>query len=131
MKIWLNFFESHYSLPCLFHKLMKNEYVRHSGTLYHLSYNSHPDCQRVKMQLVKGLSIEDPGLWKICPKEYRHLLHNERRQELNKSVKKQYIKTLKTLLCTILKKVYNIFSLLKNVCNVFLKMYVTFFFKNV
>ena len=49
----------------------------------------------VKMQLVKGLGIEDPCLWKICPKEYRHLLHDERRQELNKSVKKQYIKTLK------------------------------------
>ena len=39
-------------------------------------------CQRVKMQLVKGLEIEDPGLWRICPKEYRHLLHDERQQEL-------------------------------------------------
>ena len=83
----VEFFESHYSLPCLFHKLMKNEYVHHNGTLYHLSYNSHPDCQRVKMQLVKGLGIEDPGLWKICPKEYRHLQHDERRQELSKTVK--------------------------------------------
>ena len=48
------------------------------------SYNSHPDCQRVKIQLVKGLGIEDPGLWRICPEQYRHLLHDERRQELNK-----------------------------------------------
>ena len=41
-----------------------------------------PECQRVKMQLVKVLGIEDPGLWRICPKEYRHLLHDERREEL-------------------------------------------------
>ena len=60
----VEFFGSHYSLPCLFHKLLKNEYVHHNGTLYHL--------------------------WRICPKEYRHLLHDERRQELNKSVKTIY-----------------------------------------
>ena len=83
----VEFFESHYSLPCLFHKLLKNEYVRHNGTIYHLTYNYHPNCQRVKMQLVKGLGVEDPGLWRICPKEYRHLLHDERRQELNKPKK--------------------------------------------
>ena len=59
-------------------------FLKHNGTLYRLSYNSHPDCQGVKMQLVKGLGIEDPCLWKIRPKEYRHLLHDERRQELNK-----------------------------------------------
>ena len=35
-------------------------------------------------RIVKGLGIEDPGLWRICPKEYRHLLHDERRQEMNK-----------------------------------------------
>ena len=35
-----------------------------------------------KCNLLKGLGIEDPGLWRICPKEYRHLLHDERRQEL-------------------------------------------------
>ena len=45
--------------------------------------NSHPDCQRIKMHLVKGLGIEEFELWK-CPKQYRHLLHDERRQELNK-----------------------------------------------
>ena len=52
-------------------------------TLYQLSYNSHPDCQRVKTELTKVLSVEDqPGLWRICPKEYRHLLRDERRSEL-------------------------------------------------
>ena len=64
-------------------------FKHHNGTFYRLSYNSHPDCQRVKMQLVKGLGIEDPGLWRICPKEYRHLLHDERRQELNKPIVKK------------------------------------------
>ena len=87
----VEFFESHYSLPCLFHKLLKNEYVHHNGTLYHLSYNSHPDCQRVKMQLVQALGIEDFDLW-TCPEQYRHLLHDERRQELNKSVKNNILK---------------------------------------
>ena len=77
----VEFFESHYSLPFLVHRLLKNEYVRHNGTLYHLSYNSHPDCQRVKMQLAKGLGIQEFELWK-CPEQYRHLLRNERRQEL-------------------------------------------------
>ena len=76
------FFEGCYALPHLFHRLLKKEYVRLNDTLYQLCYNSHPECQRVKMQLVKGLGIEDPGLWRICPKEYRHLLHDERRQEL-------------------------------------------------
>ena len=79
----VEFFESHYSLPCLFHRLLKKEYVRFKNTLYHLSYNSHPDCQRIKMELAKGLGIEEFELWK-CPEQYRHLLHDERRQELNK-----------------------------------------------
>ena len=89
----VEFFESHYSLPCLFHRLLKNEYVRHNGTLYHLSYNCHTDCQRIKMELVKGLGIEDTGLWRICPKEYRHLLHDERRQELKaQTIEKNLLK---------------------------------------
>ena len=73
------FFKGRYALPHLFHRLLKKEYVRLNDTLYHIVYNSHPECQRVKMQLVKGLAIEVPEL---CPKEYRHLLHDERRQEL-------------------------------------------------
>ena len=34
------------------------------------------------MELVKLHGIEDPGLWRICPEKYRHLLHDERRQKL-------------------------------------------------
>ena len=81
----VEFFESHYSLPCLFHRLLKKEYVNLNDTHYSISYNSHPDCQRVKMQLVKALGIEDFKLW-TCPEQYRHLLHDERRQELNKPI---------------------------------------------
>ena len=71
------FFEGHYSLPCLFHRLLKKEYVRHNDTLYCVLYNSHPECQRIKMELVKTLGIEDFELWK-CPEEYIHLLHTEK-----------------------------------------------------
>ena len=67
------FFESHYSIHTLFHRLLKKEYVRHNDTLYHIQYNSHPECQRIKMDLVKMLGIEDYELWK-CPEEYIHLL---------------------------------------------------------
>ena len=74
-----NFFGGRYTLPHLFHRLLKKECVRLHGTLYQLSYNSHPDCQRVKIQLVKVLGLEVPDL---CPKEYRHLLRDERRPEL-------------------------------------------------
>ena len=78
----VEFFEGHYSLPCLFHRLLKKEYVSHNATLYCVLYNSHPECERIKMELVKMLRIEDPGLWRICPKKYHHLLRDERRQEL-------------------------------------------------
>ena len=74
------FFKGHYSLPYLFHRLLKRECVRHDNVLYQILYNNHPDCQRIKMELVKMLGIEDPGLWRICPDEYRHLLHHERQQ---------------------------------------------------
>ena len=76
----VDFFKGHYSLPYLFHRLLKKEYVRHANVLYQILYNNHPECQRVKMALVKMLGIEDPGLWRICPDEYRHLLHDERQQ---------------------------------------------------
>ena len=39
-----------------------------------------------KWNLLKVWGVEDPGLWRICPKEYRHLLHDERRQELKKTI---------------------------------------------
>ena len=72
----VEFFNGYYSLPCLFHRLLKKEYVRLNDTLYSISYNSHPECQRIKMELVKGLGIEDFELWK-CPEKYRHLLRRE------------------------------------------------------
>ena len=56
----VEFFESHYSLPCLFHRLLKKEYVRHNDILYSISYNSHPECQRIKMQLVKVWALKTP-----------------------------------------------------------------------
>ena len=58
------FFEGYYSLPYLFHHLLKKEYVRFNDTLYHIQYNSHPECQRIKMDLVKKLGIENFELWK-------------------------------------------------------------------
>ena len=73
------FFEGRYSLPCLFHRLLKKEHVQLNDVLYGISYNSHPECQRVKMELVKLCGVEDFELWKICPEKYRHLLHDERR----------------------------------------------------
>ena len=73
----VEFFKGRYSLPCLFHRLLKKEYVRHNDTLYHISYNSHPECQRIKMGLTKTLGIEDFKLWK-CPEEYIHLLNTKK-----------------------------------------------------
>ena len=69
----VEFFKGRYSLLCLFHRLLKKEHVRLNGTLYRISYNSHPECQRIKMELVKKLGIENFELWK-CPEEYIHLL---------------------------------------------------------
>ena len=53
------FFEGYYSLPCLFHRLLKKKYVRLNDTLYHVQYNSHPECQRIKLELIKTLGIKD------------------------------------------------------------------------
>ena len=71
------FFEGRYSLPHLFHRLLKKEYVQLNGDLYSITYNSHPECQRVKMELIKTLGVEDFELWK-CPEEHIHLLHTEK-----------------------------------------------------
>ena len=73
------FFGGRYTLPHLFHRLLKKEHVRLNDTLYQLCYNSHPDCQRVKMKLTNVLPFKAREL---CPKEYRHLLRDERRPEL-------------------------------------------------
>ena len=72
------FFKGRYSLPNLFHRLLKKEYVRLNDVLYSISYNSHSECQRVQMELVKLHGVEDLELWKICPEKYRHLLPKER-----------------------------------------------------
>ena len=69
----VEFFEDRYSIPTLFHRLLKKEYVHLHGTFYCISYNSHPECLRVKMELIKTLRIEDYELWK-CPEQYIHLL---------------------------------------------------------
>ena len=71
------FFEGHYSIQSLFHRLLKKEYVQLNGKPYSITYNSHPECQRVKMELIKTLGVEDFELWK-CPEEYIHLLHTEK-----------------------------------------------------
>ena len=57
------FFEGHYSIQTLFHRLLKKEYVHLHGTFYSISYNSHPECQRVKMKLVKNHGVEVYQLW--------------------------------------------------------------------
>ena len=56
----LVFFKNHYSLPSLFHRLLKKEYVRLNNVLYQILYNNHPECQRVKMALVKMEELKNP-----------------------------------------------------------------------
>ena len=59
------FFEDRYSIQTLFHRILKKEYVRLNDTLYSISYNSHPECQRVKMELIKTLGIDKYEVWKL------------------------------------------------------------------
>ena len=72
------FFERRYTLLHLFHCLLKKEYVQFNDVHYSISYNSHPECERVRIKLVKLYGIEALELWKICPKNHRHLLPTER-----------------------------------------------------
>ena len=74
------FFKNRYSLPSLFHRLLKKEYVHLDNVLYQILYNNHSECQRVKMTLVKMEGIEEPRLWRICPAKYQYLLPHERQQ---------------------------------------------------
>ena len=76
------FFKNRYSLPCLFHRLLKREYVRFNNALYQILYNKHPECQHIKMVLIKIMGTEDPGLLRICPTKYWYLLPPERQQSI-------------------------------------------------
>ena len=72
------FFKGLYSLPLLFHRLMKKEYVQLDNTLYVILYDTHPECQRVKMELSKMHGVKEFELWGKCPDKYRYLLPTER-----------------------------------------------------
>ena len=72
------FFKSRCCLPFLLHRLMKKEYVHLDGVLYAISGNSHPECQRVKMDLIKLHEVDPLELLEKCPDKYRHLLPSER-----------------------------------------------------
>ena len=61
------FFEGRYSIHTLFHRLLKKEYVHLRGTFYSISYNSHPECQRTIMELIKkGQNLRLRTFWKCC-----------------------------------------------------------------
>ena len=72
------FFKGLYSLPLLFHRLMKKEFVQLDSTHYVILHNTHPECQRVKMELSKMHGVKEFELWGRCPDKYRHLLPSER-----------------------------------------------------
>ena len=73
-----NFFKKFYSLPLLFHRLLKKEYVQLDGVFYAISHNSHPECQQVRNNLLKIDGVEDIELWGKYPDKYRHLLPRHR-----------------------------------------------------
>ena len=73
-----DFFEKLYSLPLLFHRLLKKKYVQLNGVFYAISHNSHPECQRVRTDLLKVDGMEKFELWGKCPDKYRHLLPSQR-----------------------------------------------------
>ena len=60
-----------------------------SQTLQTIRNGWAPEIKRLNDNLEKleaSLSGTDECVLDICPKEYRHLLHDERRQELNKPI---------------------------------------------
>ena len=57
---------------------MKKEYVQLDGVLYSISGNSHRECERVKMELIKLHGIDPFELLGKCPEKYHHLLPEER-----------------------------------------------------
>ena len=74
-----NFFENLYSIPLLFHRLLKKEYVQLNGAFYTISRNSHSECERVRINLEKIDGVEKWELFGICPNKYRHYLPPQRR----------------------------------------------------
>ena len=52
---------------------MKKEYVQLDGVLYSISGNTHPECERIKMELIKLQGIDPFELLGRCPEKYRCL----------------------------------------------------------
>ena len=73
------FFENLYSIPHLFQRLLEKEYVELNGVSYAISRNSHPECERVRINLEKMNGVEKWKLFGICPNKYRHFLPPQRR----------------------------------------------------
>ena len=72
------FFKGLYCLPFLLDRLLKKEHVQPDGIPYAISTNSHPECERVKMDLIKIHSVDPFELLGKCPEKYRYLLPGER-----------------------------------------------------
>jgi hypothetical protein len=76
------FFEGFYSIPQLFHRMIKREQIRWKDNYYTLAVNSHPECEQVKRTIPKygdqSLKDLDGGFWGKCSEKYRHLLPKER-----------------------------------------------------
>ena len=72
------FFKGRYCIVFLLHRLMKKEYVQLDGVLYSISGNTHPECERIKMELIKLHGTDPFELLGKCPEKYRCLLPEER-----------------------------------------------------
>ena len=83
---------------------MKKEYVQLDSVLYSISGNSHPECERAKMEFIKLHGIDPFELLGKCPEKYRYLLPEERQQLLTNN----YYKTFRANWIYIFKKIANI-----------------------
>ena len=54
-----SFFEGFYSVPHLFHRMIKSEQIRWKDNYYTITLNSHPECVQVKQTIVKNMGIQD------------------------------------------------------------------------
>ena len=61
------------------YRLLKKEYVQLNGVFYAISRNSHPECERVRINLEKIDGVEKWELFGMCPNKYRHFLPPQRR----------------------------------------------------